>query len=90
MAGAYCKFCGRRCFLLRVIPDGPLKGRSFHLATCAGGMAHDMKMTGHTHKTAINPIADPDAAAATVAKEGTPTMPDPDRMQPLGTLPSLD
>jgi len=23
MAGPYCRFCGQRCFVLRVIPDGP-------------------------------------------------------------------
>jgi hypothetical protein len=64
MAGAYCKFCGHRCFVLRVIPDGPSKGWSGHLATCTDGMAHDLKVTGHTHLTAINPVTDPEAAAA--------------------------
>jgi hypothetical protein len=64
MAGAYCKFCDRRCFVSRVIPGGPLAGRSFHLATCPAGMAHDQAATGYTHLTAVNPITDPDAAAA--------------------------
>jgi hypothetical protein len=68
MAGAYCKFCGTRCFLLRTIPDGPQKGWTGHLATCAEGMAHDLKVTGHTHETAINPITDPEAAAAVHAE----------------------
>lgn len=67
MAGAYCKFCGQRCFVLRVIPDGPQKGWEGHLATCAPGMAHDLKMVGHTHVTAVNPTMDPDAAAAIYA-----------------------
>lgn len=64
MAGAYCKFCDRRCFVLRVIPDGPLKGRSFHLATCRRGMMHDLAETGHTHITSVNPITEPEAAVA--------------------------
>jgi hypothetical protein len=68
MAGAYCKFCGHRCFVARVIPDGPSKGWSGHLATCQEGMAHDLKVTGHTHVTAINPVTGPDAAAAVAAK----------------------
>ena len=64
MAGAYCKFCARRCFVLRVVPDGPMKGWTGHLATCRGGMEHDLTVTGHTHLTAVNPINDPEAAAA--------------------------
>lgn len=64
MAGAYCKFCGRRCFVLRVIPDGPEKGWEGHLATCQRGMEHDREQTGYDHTTAINPITDPEAAAA--------------------------
>jgi hypothetical protein len=67
MAGAYCKFCGHRCFVGRVIPDGPMKGWRGHLATCQGGMAHDLKVTGHTHETAVNPATDPEAAAAIAA-----------------------
>lgn len=64
MAGAYCKFCTFRCFVLRVIPDGPEKGRSFHLATCHAGMMHDLKEVGHTHLTAVNPVTEPEAVAA--------------------------
>ena len=62
MAGAYCKFCDRRCFVLRVIPDGPQKGWTGHLATCRRGMEHDLKETEHTHLTAINPILEPEIA----------------------------
>lgn len=69
MAGAYCRYCGRRCFVLRVIPDGPSKGWLGHLATCREGMIHDLKVTGHTHITAINPITEPEAAAAVYAAE---------------------
>ena len=64
MAGAYCKFCGRRCFVLRVLPDGLWKGWTGHMATCAGGIAHDLKVTGHSHITAVNPVTDPEAASA--------------------------
>lgn len=67
MAGAYCKFCGRRCFVLRVIPDGHDKGRSLHLATCQRGMEHDREATGHDHETAVNPVLDPEAAEAIAA-----------------------
>lgn len=51
MAGAYCQFCDTRCFVLRVVDD-----RSVHLATCHAGMAHDRRVTGHDHRTALNPI----------------------------------
>jgi hypothetical protein len=64
MAGAYCKFCGHRCFVNRVIPDGPMQGWAGHLATCQGGMAHDLEMTGHTHETALNPVTQADAVEA--------------------------
>jgi hypothetical protein len=73
MAGAYCKFCGQRCFVLRVIPDGPSKGWEGHMATCGPGMAYDREKTGHTHKTAVNPVTDPDAAAAIHASLGRET-----------------
>ena len=64
MAGAYCKFCQTRCFVLRVIPDGPQRGWTGHLATCRSGMEHDLKVTGHTHITAVNPSTEPELAAA--------------------------
>ena len=72
MAGAYCKFCQTRCFVLRVIPDGPSKGWTGHLATCRDGMAHDLGVTGHTHLSSINPVTDPEAASAiTAAVQGS-------------------
>lgn len=58
--GPYCQYCQRRCFLLRVLKDG----RTMLLATCARGMEHDLASCGETHETAVNPIADPEAAAA--------------------------
>jgi hypothetical protein len=71
MAGAYCKFCSTRCFVSRVIPGGPLRGRSFHLATCQPGMAHDLKMTGYTHESAVNPVLDPEGARACLVPDTT-------------------
>lgn len=65
--GSYCKFCDQRCFVVRVIPDGPGKGQSLCLATCQAGMMHDLKMTGHTHVTALNPATEPEAVAALAA-----------------------
>lgn len=73
MAGSYCRYCDRRCFVLRVIPDGPEKGWQGHLATCPRGMAHDFGKTGHTHLTAINPITDPDVAHAVYTELATGT-----------------
>lgn len=67
MSGSYCRFCERRCFVDRVVPDGPQRGWRGHLATCQGGMAHDLAELGHTHATAINPITEPDAAKAVPA-----------------------
>lgn len=68
MAGAYCKFCGRRCFVYRIVPDGPSKGWGGHMATCPDGMALDLKAFGHTHETAVNPVTDGDAAEAVAAE----------------------
>lgn len=58
--GPYCNYCHTRCFLLRVLRDG----RTMLLATCRAGMAHDLEACGETHETAVNPITDPEAAAA--------------------------
>jgi hypothetical protein len=63
MAGAYCRFCDHRCFVPRVLPDGPRKGTSLHLATCPKGMEHDRQQGGYDHTTAINPYADPSPTA---------------------------
>lgn len=59
MAGAYCRYCDHRCFVLRELPDGLdfLGSRTLHMATCAEGMAHDRQLTGYDHTTAINPAA---------------------------------
>lgn len=55
MAGAYCGFCGTRCFVYRIIPDGPSQG-GWHLATCRTGMEHDRRQTGgYDHTNTVNP-----------------------------------
>lgn len=56
MAGAYCQYCGERCFVLRVLPAPD--GRELHLATCTRGMEHDRAVTGYDHTTARNPLAE--------------------------------
>lgn len=53
MAGAYCRYCGRRCFVYRVLPDRSWAG---HMATCVEGMTYDREVTGHDHTTATNPL----------------------------------
>jgi hypothetical protein len=55
MAGSYCKYCGQRCFVMRLVPNSTVT----HLATCHKGMEHDRKGTGYDHTTAFNP-ADPE------------------------------
>lgn len=56
MAGAYCQFCDRRCFVPRVLPNG----RHLHMATCPAGMEHDRRKTGEDHTTARNPYDPPE------------------------------
>lgn len=55
--GNYCKLCGQRCFVSRVMPDDSRwrPGETAHLATCEKGMAQDFKATGYTSLTALNP-----------------------------------
>lgn len=58
MAGAYCRYCDRRCFVYRILPpdaQGRHAGAGLHMATCGRGMQHDLDVTGYTHETAINP-----------------------------------
>lgn len=60
MAGAYCKFCDRRCFVSRTMPADArwLPGAAVHLATCRLGMEHDREHTGYDQTTAINPAVE--------------------------------
>jgi hypothetical protein len=82
--GPYCKFCDWRCFLDRVIPGGPLKGRSFILATCPQGMALDLETTGYTHETALNPVTQAEAVEALAAEMRGETVPvDPEMLGPV-------
>jgi hypothetical protein len=62
--GPYCKFCGTRCFVLRVLQDGPFFGQERLLATCRDGMVLDLLFTGHTHLTALNPVTESQAVDA--------------------------
>jgi hypothetical protein len=56
MAGSYCMFCGTRCFVFRIIPDGPRKGWSGHLATCTKGKRYDREQTdGWDADNTVNP-----------------------------------
>lgn len=50
--GPYCRFCGMRCFVPRVLRDG----KTMLLATCTLGMAHDREASGEDHTTAVNPM----------------------------------
>jgi hypothetical protein len=60
MAGAYCKFCDHRCFVERVIPGGPRKGWTGHLATCRSGKEYDRaQFGGFDADTALNPVTQP-------------------------------
>lgn len=85
MAGSYCRFCGHRCFVWRLVPDGPSKGWGGHMATCAGGMAHDLEVLGYTHETAVNPLTDHERAAAIAAevREEESRIPDADQPDPV-------
>lgn len=58
MAGSYCRYCNRRCFVLRRLPAdarGQFAGMDVHLATCQAGREHDLRTTGYDATTALNP-----------------------------------
>jgi hypothetical protein len=55
MAGAYCQYCGRRCFLLRVVIVAGVVVWSGHMATCERGMARDRDAIGIDYTRAHNP-----------------------------------
>lgn len=65
MAGAYCKFCGRRCFVYRQVWAGGELVWAGHLATCGDGKRHDRASIGADSGTAHNPNSD-DCVCATV------------------------
>jgi len=55
MAGAYCRFCGHRCFVYREVFVGGERLWSGHLATCPQGREHDRRVLGVDHTQAHNP-----------------------------------
>lgn len=57
--GGYCRYCDRRCFLLRVLNNGETR----LLATCTRGKEHDYAACGETAETACNPVLSPRRAA---------------------------
>lgn len=62
MAGAYCRYCGHRCFVYRQVWRHGRLTFSGHLATCTEGKAWDRSQLGGVDAdTAYNP-ADPASA----------------------------
>ena len=59
MAGSYCTFCDRRCFVERRMPDDARwrPGEHVHLTTCEKGAAHDRQESGYDFTTAISYLA---------------------------------
>lgn len=57
MAGAYCQFCDRRCFVYRQIWVGGQLVWDGHMATCEHGRAHDRAQVGVDYEQAHNPHA---------------------------------
>jgi len=58
MAGSYCQYCDRRCFVSRqVIVAGQLVWAG-HMATCERGKEHDRNAIGMDSTTAHNPVWD--------------------------------
>lgn len=57
MAGAYCRYCDRRCFVYRQVIVGGAVLWSGHMATCPAGKAHDRRALGQDADTAHNPAA---------------------------------
>lgn len=68
MAGAYCMFCGRRCFVYREVIVGGALVWAGHLATCAKGKEFDRSKLGRDSDTAHNPTPH--------RLDGKPTCPD--------------
>lgn len=58
MAGAYCKYCGHRCFVSRQVIVGGVLVWAGHMATCARGKQHDREAVGMDADTAHNPVWD--------------------------------
>lgn len=56
MAGSYCKYCDRRCFVYRQVIVGGSVIWAGHMATCFEGKAHDRRAIGVDADTAHNPV----------------------------------
>ena len=57
MAGSYCNYCDRRCFVYREVIVGGQRVWSGHMATCGDGRAHDKRVLGVDYTQAYNPYA---------------------------------
>ena len=58
MAGAYCRYCGQRCFVYREVIVGGEFVWGGHMATCDRGMEHDRSVLAMDSTTAHNPAWD--------------------------------
>lgn len=64
MAGAYCRYCDRRCFVYRQVIVGGEVVWAGHMATCQRGRDHDRASIGVDFAAAHNPqVEAPDGAA---------------------------
>lgn len=57
MAGAYCRYCDRRCFVYREVIVGGETIWWGHMATCKVGRDHDRRSIGVDCDGAHNPHA---------------------------------
>lgn len=64
MAGSYCRYCARRCFVLRQVVVGGVVIWQGHMATCSAGAAHDRSVLGADHSSARNPVTATDDVTA--------------------------
>lgn len=62
MSGAYCQYCGHRCFVYRQVLVAGEVVWAGHMATCVAGRAHDRYALGVDSTQAYNPYARPDTA----------------------------
>ncbi len=63
MAGAYCRFCGNRCFVYREVIVGGATLWAGHMATCSKGAQHTKDVLGITFREAHNPHSNRDSAS---------------------------
>lgn len=75
MAGSYCNFCDRRCFVYREVIVGGELVWAGHMATCERGRAHSKQVHGVDFTQAHNPHA-----PASEADSSGATAPAPQRV----------